>query len=75
MELQLMTVEEVANYLKLNKQTVMRMAARGELPAAKVGRHWRFRRPDIEAYIERKVAGLKSDELAGKALTLAGVMA
>jgi excisionase family DNA binding protein len=42
-EQQVMTVEEVASYLRLNKQTVTRMAARGELPAVKVGRHWRFR--------------------------------
>lgn len=46
---QVMTVEEVAQYLKLHRQTVMRMAARGELPAVKVGRHWRFRKEYLDA--------------------------
>jgi excisionase family DNA binding protein len=49
---QIMTVEEVADYLKLHKQTIMRMAARGELPAVKVGRHWRFRKEYIDAQID-----------------------
>jgi excisionase family DNA binding protein len=49
---QVMTVEEVADYLKLNKQTVMRMAARGDLPAVKVGRHWRFRKEYIDARLQ-----------------------
>jgi excisionase family DNA binding protein len=49
---QIMTVEEIATYLKLNKQTVMRMAARGDLPAVKVGRHWRFKKEHIDAVFD-----------------------
>jgi excisionase family DNA binding protein len=63
---QLMTVEDVATYLQLNTQTVSRMAARGELPAVKVGRHWRFRRETLDKYL---------DEEAAKMLTLAGATA
>jgi excisionase family DNA binding protein len=63
---QLMTVEDVATYLQLNTQTVSRMAARGELPAVKVGRHWRFRKETLDKYL---------DEEAAKMLTLAGVTA
>jgi excisionase family DNA binding protein len=52
---QVLTVDEVAEYLKLNKQTVMRMAARGDLPAAKVGRHWRFRKNYLDAMLDEEL--------------------
>jgi excisionase family DNA binding protein len=51
----ILTVEEVAEYLRLNKQTVTRMAARGEIPGIKFGREWRFRKSDIEAKFDREV--------------------
>jgi excisionase family DNA binding protein len=60
-----MTVEEVAQYLRLNMQTVSRMAQRGELPAVKVGRHYRFRKDILDRYL---------DEQAAKTLTVAGAM-
>jgi len=61
-----MTVEEVAKYLQLHTQTVSRMAQRGDLPAVKIGRHWRFRKDTLDAFLE---------EQAAKMLTLAGVPA
>ncbi len=48
------TVRQVAEYLSVNERTVYRMAERGELPAFKVGDAWRFRRDDINAWIERQ---------------------
>jgi len=48
------TVRQVAEYLSVNERTVYRMAERGELPAFKVGDAWRFRREDINAWIERQ---------------------
>jgi len=48
------TVRQVAEYLSVNERTVYRMAERGELPAFKVGDTWRFRREDIDAWIERQ---------------------
>jgi excisionase family DNA binding protein len=50
-----MTSEEVAEYLRLDVQTVMRMAARGELPAAKIGRHWRFRKSYLDAHYDAEL--------------------
>jgi len=49
----LLTIEEVAAYLRLNRFTVYRMAERGELPGAKVARRWRFKEHDIEQWLER----------------------
>ena len=63
MTIQYMTVEQVAEYLQLNTQTVSRMAQRGDLPAAKVGRHWRFRKDLLDAELEKQL--LKEVALAG----------
>ena len=44
----LWTVEEVASYLKLQPETIRGMARRGELPAIKIGKVWRFRKSAIK---------------------------
>ena len=44
----------MADYLSVNERTVYRMAERGELPAFKVGDAWRFRRQDIDGWIDRQ---------------------
>lgn len=49
----LLTVAEVAAYLKLHPRTVSNKAQRGEIPARKVGGHWRFNPDDVRAYDER----------------------
>jgi excisionase family DNA binding protein len=43
----LWTVDEVADYLKLQPETIRSMARRGELPAIKLGKVWRFRKTAI----------------------------
>ena len=48
----LMTLAEVAAYLRLSKDTVYRMASGGKLPASKVGSQWRFRRDDVDQWLE-----------------------
>lgn len=47
----LWTVEEVAGYLKLQPETIRSMARRGELPAIKLGKVWRFRKTAICALL------------------------
>lgn len=49
----LMTLREVAGYLRLSKDTVYRMASTGKLPASKVGSQWRFRKTDVDLWLER----------------------
>ena len=48
---QIMTIKEVARYLKVHERTVYRLAAKGELPAFKVANTWRFRLQDIDQWI------------------------
>lgn len=49
-----MTTDEVAAYLRLNRQTVSRMAARGELPGVKLGREWRFSKQTLDAWLDQQ---------------------
>jgi excisionase family DNA binding protein len=48
---EILTVDEVATYLKVGKRTVYRLAASGIIPAFKLGGTWRFRRTDLDAWI------------------------
>jgi len=49
----LLSTEQVANYLKIDKFTVYRLVAQKRLPAFKVGNQWRFKRKLIEAWLMR----------------------
>ena len=49
----LLTVEQVAGYLSVDKFTVYRLIAQKEIPAFKVGNQWRFKRSLIEAWLMR----------------------
>ncbi|MBL1294163.1 MAG: helix-turn-helix domain-containing protein [Thiotrichales bacterium] len=51
---QIMTVKEVADYLKVNERTVYRMAAASKIPAFKVGGSWRFKQIEIERWIKEQ---------------------
>ena len=50
----LTTVEEVAKYLKVEESTVYTWAKKGKLPGMKVGRFWRFKKEDINEWLEEK---------------------
>ena len=54
---QILTLKEVAAYLKLAEKTAYKLAAAGKLPGFKVGGSWRFKEADIENWIEEKKAG------------------
>lgn len=58
---EILTLPEVAQLLKVAEKTVYTMAQKGELPAFKVRGQWRFRRSDIDAWIERQVLGEQKD--------------
>ena len=51
---EIMTLKEVAAYLKLAEKTAYKLAAEGKLPGFKVGGSWRFKRIDLEKWIEEQ---------------------
>jgi excisionase family DNA binding protein len=48
-----MTIEDLAKYLKLSLSTLYKLCAEGKVPGTKVGRHWRFRKDIIDDWIGR----------------------
>jgi excisionase family DNA binding protein len=57
-----LTTEEVLEYLQVNLRTVYRLIKAGKIPAVRVGRQWRFRKRDIDAWLDSQRArgGTKS---------------
>ena len=51
---EILTLKEVADYLKLAEKTAYRLAAEGKLPGFKVGGSWRFKHQDIQQWIEER---------------------
>lgn len=50
----IMTIGEVADYLKVTERTIYRLAAAKKIPAFKVGGSWRFSKIDIDAWIKEQ---------------------
>jgi len=57
---EILTLDEVAAYLKAGKRTVYRLAAEGKLPAFKLGGTWRFRRSDLDEWIAANLTNKNS---------------
>lgn len=50
----IMTVSELAKYLRLHEQTVYKMAKEGRVPAYKVGNRWRFKKDTIDDWLREQ---------------------
>lgn len=48
---EILTLEELRTYLKIPKPTLYALAQGGRIPAAKIGKHWRFRRTDVDEWL------------------------
>ena len=55
---EVLTIKEVAAYLKIGEKTAYSMAQAGELPGFKVRGQWRFQRSDLDKWIEVQKASL-----------------
>lgn len=53
-ESEIMTTQEVAQYLRLAEATIYKLAQSGEIPAAKVGRAWRFKKGLIDEWLRNE---------------------
>ncbi len=59
----ILTIEEVANYLRVSERTVYDWAQKGEIPSGKIGTVWRFKRSEIESWVnERLSSNTKREE-------------
>ena len=57
----ILTVKEVAQLLKMNERTVLKMAQTGAIPAAKIRSQWRFKRELVDRWLEDKMLGQRRD--------------
>jgi excisionase family DNA binding protein len=55
----LLTVDEVAKYLSVDRITVYRLLGREQLPGFKVGKQWRFKREMVEAWLMTNAQNLQ----------------
>lgn len=51
---EILTIKQVADYLKVTERTIYRLAAAKQIPAFKVGGSWRFSRADIDSWIKQQ---------------------
>ena len=57
---EILTLEDAAKLLRVSSETVRRKAQRGDLPATKVGREWRFSRRQLMNWLEERAAARES---------------
>ena len=58
-----MTTRELAEYIKMNEKTVLKMAQSGQIPGVKIGSQWRFHLETIDDYLQRDVVRSSDEEL------------
>jgi excisionase family DNA binding protein len=59
-----LTIDDLAKYLKISKSTLYKLAQEGALPGQKVGRHWRFHREAVDDWLrnERQMGALHTNQ-------------
>ncbi len=57
LENEILTIEEVATYLRLKPQTIYKWAQDKRIPSAKLGKEWRFRRSVIDRWLDDQMFG------------------
>ena len=60
-----LTIEELGDYLKISKSTLYKLAQNGVLPGIKVGRHWRFHREAVDEWLKDHREQLQDDDISG----------
>ena len=68
-----LTTEEVLEYLQVNLRTVYRLIKAGRIPAVRVGRQWRFRKADLDAWLDGQRRGGRVSATAAAPVSLEGV--
>jgi len=57
---EILTLEEVAHYLRLRPQTIYKWAQEKRIPAVKLGKEWRFRRSILDRWLDEQMLGKDS---------------
>lgn len=57
---EILTLEEVAHYLRLKPQTIYKWAQERRIPAVKLGKEWRFRKSVLDRWLDDQLLGADS---------------
>jgi excisionase family DNA binding protein len=49
-----LTIDELAEYLKISKSTLYKLAQEGSIPSQKVGKHWRFHKDAVDEWLRQR---------------------
>jgi excisionase family DNA binding protein len=60
LENEILTIEEVARYLRLTPQTIYKWAQERKIPAVKLGKEWRFRKSIIDRWLDDQILSSES---------------
>jgi len=64
---EIMTIDELAEYVKISKSTLYKLAQEGKLPGQKIGKRWRFHKEAIDGWLKSQPEHLSGDRNAGEA--------
>ena len=73
-EREIMTVEEVAAYLRVHQSTIYRLLKKAGLPAFKIGADWRFYRDAVDEWAEARMLGGKVKLNVPREQVVAGIV-
>jgi len=54
-----LTIDQLADYLKLSKSSLYHLARRGDVPGQKIGRHWRFHKAAIDKWLGQRAGNAR----------------
>ncbi len=64
----ILTIEEVARYLRVSERTVYDWAQKGEIPSGKIGTVWRFKKSEIERWVNERLSSNRSSSVSSPVL-------
>ena len=70
----ILTIEEVAKYLRVSERTVYDWAQKGEIPSGKIGTVWRFKKSEIENWVNERLAGGTKPASSGNRIQVKNIL-
>lgn len=70
----ILTIEEVAKYLRVSERTVYDWAQKGEIPSGKIGTVWRFKKSEIENWVNERLSGGTKPASSGNRIQVKNIL-
>lgn len=74
MEDDILTIEEVAKYLRVSERTVYDWAQKGEVPSGKIGTVWRFKKSEIEKWVNDRLSSGQRSVIPGEQVQVKNIL-